>query len=274
MKYFRIASDLHLEQRRQQRMDKIVAAMLPVDPRDSESVLLLAGDISSIPDQLISFIQVVEPRFESVVFVAGNHEYYGNKMYDWNAEMLERISKETEHTFYPGSYGLKDWISQGIRAITATLWGDGGGTLETERAVEASLNDFRVIREGAELFSIRSMQHLNRLHKEWVRSCLERSHDGITIVVTHHLPSYQLCHPRFGTAINGGFASNCDDLLYGDTAPALWVHGHTHDTIDRVVGRTRVVCNPAGYHGETNASEYNQYGLKFVSIEELRNNAG
>ena len=32
--------------------------------------------------------------------------------------------------------------------------------------------------------------------------------------------------------------------------PALWVHGHTHDSCDYQVGVTRVVCNPRGYEDE------------------------
>jgi hypothetical protein len=32
--------------------------------------------------------------------------------------------------------------------------------------------------------------------------------------------------------------------------PALWVHGHTHDSYDYWVGSTRVVCNPRGYDDE------------------------
>ena len=29
--------------------------------------------------------------------------------------------------------------------------------------------------------------------------------------------------------------------------PALWMHGHTYDSFDYRVGKTRVVCNPRGY---------------------------
>ncbi len=35
--------------------------------------------------------------------------------------------------------------------------------------------------------------------------------------------------------------------------PALWVHGHTHDSCDYHVGATRVVCNPKGYEYENKA---------------------
>jgi hypothetical protein len=29
--------------------------------------------------------------------------------------------------------------------------------------------------------------------------------------------------------------------------PRLWIHGHTHESFDYKIGKTRVVCNPRGY---------------------------
>jgi hypothetical protein len=33
----------------------------------------------------------------------------------------------------------------------------------------------------------------------------------------------------------------------------LWSHGHTHDSFDYTVGRTRVLSNPKGYRDENKA---------------------
>ena len=35
--------------------------------------------------------------------------------------------------------------------------------------------------------------------------------------------------------------------LVEKSGAALWVHGHTHDSFDYHVGRTRVLANPRGY---------------------------
>jgi len=44
----------------------------------------------------------------------------------------------------------------------------------------------------------------------------------------------------------------------------LWVHGHTHDPYDYVIGETRVVCNPRGYIGyEAQAVDYE---LMYVDV--------
>src|SRR5690606_37391535 len=71
-----------------------------------------------------------------------------------------------------------------------------------------------------------------------------------TVVVTHHLPSAQSVNPKFtGDLLNAAYASDLDQVIE-DGRPALWVHGHTHDSCDYQFGDTRVVCNPRGYDDE------------------------
>jgi hypothetical protein len=41
------------------------------------------------------------------------------------------------------------------------------------------------------------------------------------------------------------FASDLDHLVRAPVA--LWVHGHTHESLDYTVNGTRVFCNPRGY---------------------------
>lgn len=66
-------------------------------------------------------------------------------------------------------------------------------------------------------------------------------------MVTHHLPSKQSIKPCFeGDPLNRFFLCDVDDLIERG-GPALWVHGHTHSSIDARVGGTRIVCNPLGY---------------------------
>ena len=67
------------------------------------------------------------------------------------------------------------------------------------------------------------------------------------MVVTHFAPSLHSVSPRFaGSPVNAGFVSNLEAQIER-WQPALWLHGHTHDSFDYRVGATRVVCNPRGY---------------------------
>jgi Icc-related predicted phosphoesterase len=109
---------------------------------------------------------------------------------------------------------------------------------------------------------------------------------GKTVVITHHLPSRRLVSARFwpkdgSDGANGGFVGDCDNII-ALHEPNLWIHGHTHDTIDTELWKTRIICNPAGYRGEW-ASPFNTYMTtdekdgkkfartvpKFVALEDL-----
>ena len=84
-------------------------------------------------------------------------------------------------------------------------------------------------------------------HAGWLRERLATPHDGPTVVITHHAPSPRSIHPRFaGSLLNACFVSDLEGLVGGQSAQ-LWIHGHTHDSFDYRVERTRVVCNPRGY---------------------------
>jgi hypothetical protein len=47
-----------------------------------------------------------------------------------------------------------------------------------------------------------------------------------------------------------------DDILNMYKPPKLWIHGHTHDSFDYMVGETRVICHPKGYPKENNYDGY------------------
>jgi Icc-related predicted phosphoesterase len=71
-----------------------------------------------------------------------------------------------------------------------------------------------------------------------------------TVVVTHHLPHARSIPSRFhDDLLNAAYASDLSDVIESGR-PALWVHGHTHDSCDYQVGDTRIVCNPRGYDDE------------------------
>ena len=57
--------------------------------------------------------------------------------------------------------------------------------------------------------------------------------------------------------MNGGYSSDLDSFIINHPQIKLWTHGHTHDVFDYVIGETRIVCNPRGYHGyEQRASDF------------------
>ena len=242
---------------------------LPEDSLDEQSILVLAGDISSSLPQLIDFLEFVEKRFYKVIYVPGNHEYYKSNMQEWILSVDALFKSRLKNTVAPLLTGVETITLGGLFFVMSTLWGDGGKNPMEEIFVQNGLNDFRLIGYQENKFTVAHMQQLNKLNKEKIECLINSQQEYPVVVVTHHLPSYSLCHPRFGHSINGGFASDCDHMMV-DGVPALWIHGHTHDTIDTDLYGTRIVSNPHGYRGETNTSIHNRYNKKFISIHELK----
>lgn len=230
-----ILSDLHNE----------FAMYIPSDASKEADVIVLAGDIwkgsAGIP-----WARETWPDKE-IVYIAGNHEFYGHER-RLVIEECRQVAKEEGVHFLDND----EVIIDGVRFLGSTLWMDFklfGEDNKDEAMYQGmnALNDFRRIREGQEPFNALHAIALCQESVDWLSAKLKERHDGKTVVVTHHLPSKRSCAPRFmqpGNFLSACFASNLDHL-FGRSA--LWIHGHTHDSFDYSANRTRVVCNPRGY---------------------------
>lgn len=72
------------------------------------------------------------------------------------------------------------------------------------------------------------------------------------IVISHFLPSRCSVTETWRDRLNTGFFVTDVHALIEERKPALWMHGHTHESLDYRIGPTRVLCNPLGYKKETN----------------------
>jgi Icc-related predicted phosphoesterase len=166
-----------------------------------------------------------------LVVIPGNHEYY-------HAPGRDAVKKELASCEDINVASLLEgpWEAGGIRFIGAVGW---FGTVNKQ--IRSQIADFACIRDFDPETWCRNDRR--RLKKQLRKKALK------TVVVTHHMPSPKSIHPRFeGSPLNPAFANDWEDLIV-DYQPALWVHGHTHDSTDYVFGETRVVCNPFGYYG-------------------------
>ncbi|HKT28509.1 metallophosphoesterase [Dyella sp.] len=230
-----ILSDLHLRQ----------GAFTP--PRTDADAVILAGDVAR-PEQAIAWARAFR---QPVIYVLGNHEFYGSSLPTALAE-LQNLA---------GGTGIRvldrqALVLDGVRFLGATLWTDfmlaGEGAARERAIAEATrlVRDFSVIdsteNPGTKFTPPESIR-VFRQHAKWLRQELAEPFDGPTVVITHHAPSPRSVHPRFtGSPLNGAFVSDLEALMGGDRV-VLWVHGHTHDSFDYTVRGTRVVCNPRGY---------------------------
>jgi Icc-related predicted phosphoesterase len=92
----------------------------------------------------------------------------------------------------------------------------------------------------------------------YFRDVIDAAKDQKVVVVGHHAPTYQSIHPKYvkEREMNGGYASDLSEFILDRPQIRLWTHGHVHNFSDYMVGDTRVFCNPRGYVGYGEETEW------------------
>lgn len=227
-----ICSDLHLE-------------FGHIETLPDTEVIIIAGDYSS-GSRLEEDINNLCYLYEHVVFTTGNHEYYG------------RSFSETEDILSSIKYSNFHWLENkevkigNTRIIGTTLWFPESFHITHNH--ELLLSDFSCITNFKDEVYKKNKKAVNYLTTVDITD---------TIIITHHLPSFNSIDSKFaGSALNRFFVSDLHDLIV-EKQPKYWIHGHTHSSMDYMIGNTRIICNPLGYPFERN----NQYS--FDKIIEL-----
>lgn len=227
----RILSDIHLE-------------FGYMDLRPGGDILVLAGDIGVVAKP--SYLDLVEEwakMFEAVIYVPGNHEYYKgdiddchNKLYDW--------APDNVYILQNGNIVIND-----VAFIGGTLWSSFEPNPLAALHANQVMNDFRGgITKDGEIFNAQrsEIEHVNALvHLDIMMNLIPEK----KVIVTHHAPTFKSIHPRYaGDMLNYAFATDLEWMMV-KYEPALWIHGHMHNSTDMQIQNTRVICNPRGYVG-------------------------
>ena len=230
----RVLSDLHLE----------FADFAP-PPAECDAVVL-AGDIH----QGVAGLAWARRNFPAlpIVYVPGNHEFYGRDWTQLPGEMARVAAELGIHLLDRCAITLAD-----VRILGCTLWTDFDlfGADRREDSMEAAgrtLFDYRYIEEQGRRIVPEQTRQRHLIDRAWLQSQLAAGQGGAeraTVVVTHMVPSMRSTAERFkALALSAGFASHLEPLV---ARADLWIHGHTHDSYDYRLEGCRVVCNPRGY---------------------------
>jgi predicted phosphodiesterase len=227
-------------------------------PNENYDVVVLAGDIHGRVSKAVEWAEWVFPARTPIVYVPGNHEYYGGAIGEHGATTLHGNSRV--HVLDRGRLVIDDHVF-----IGATLWTDfrlgcatpsaarcapmlACGCRNNETIAGQNVTDFRLISDSSAThgrFDTEAAAKRFALDRAFIEDELSSNLGKRCIVVTHHLPSAKSIAKKYsGSPINCAFASDVDDLI---PRASLWIHGHTHDTFDYQLDGCRVVCNPAGY---------------------------
>jgi UDP-2,3-diacylglucosamine pyrophosphatase LpxH len=233
-----VLSDLHLERRPQ------------VPEAVDADLVILAGDVARGTAGVEWARGWSDGR--PVLYVAGNHEFYGHSLPGLHAE-LRRAAEGSAIQVLEND----ELILDGVRFLGCTLWSDfdfdGPDRRDASmRLCEKLVNDYEYIRfdPADRVLAPRDTRSFHLSSRRWLAARLAEAHDGPTVVVTHHAPLIRTRPPLPEMrALAGAFASDVTDLMGADRA-VLWIFGHTHRSADLDVRGTRVISNPLGYPGE------------------------
>jgi predicted phosphodiesterase len=245
---FKLLSDLHLEFYTEGWVWK------PKQHReDPNTILLLAGDIH-VGGKAEPWIKEMCERFYHVVYILGNHEFYGQT---WHG-----VKKHWANLDMPDNFTFLDddtVVIDGVRIIGGTLWtaikdqtDDFAFTMWRGRQAMydyAATSIVRVPGMKAERLTPQDTIGAHETTVKYIIKKLQEPFEGRTIVMTHHMPHEACIHPKYvGDWLNPFFITHLDDIIKTYDI-AYWVHGHTHEKVDEIVHGTRILCNPKGYYG-------------------------
>lgn len=248
----RLLSDLHLE------FGKFKPNSLEnVNP---EQVLILAGDIGE-RGKARSLVETFCKMFKAVIYVPGNHEFYGGE-YNEVIHYWKTRESEIENLHFLNNDTV---IIDGVRFIGGTMWTDmDNDNWFCKFSARSMMADYSQIRldmafsptkkkyknaTKGRLLTIGDTMAMHTQCIEYLAIMLQTPFQGETVIVTHHTPSMSLTSPIYANnALNGAFHANVEHLMERYRI-RCWLHGHTHCPHHKKIFDTDIYCNPRGYVG-------------------------
>lgn len=196
--------------------------------------------------QMIKQLSYEFNRYDRVIMIPGNHEFYNTPFED----VLDIMTKAFPlvEILYCG------WTNLNNKTVLygGTMWTDfDRNNPLLELNANRYMNDFAGVikwKDGRHFSVEDALKEFKLFHLNLRRCILENPGKNI-IVMSHHCPSFKGTHPRFdGNMCNGYFSANCEDVILDNPEIKMWLHGHTHNATDYMIGDCRVLCNPRGYY--------------------------
>jgi len=264
-----VASDLHIEMwDRQVYYPKEYLMETVVSPQ--EKVLALLGDIGVVGtdsgfSDYVDFLSFQCSRFEFVLLLAGNHEFYcstgggGSDNPICTEQIKQRIRKFADSI--PNLYFLdRDTVLiNDVCVVGVTLW--SFIPKDEQFMVEGGVNDYELIYVNDKEEGLRKLtaKDTNRWHEAdltylTAEASWAKKQDLNVLVLGHHAPSFEsTSDPEHEhSPISSAFCSSLDYLFdYGGQSETshihTWAFGHTHWPSDQYIGGVHIVSNQYGY---------------------------
>jgi predicted phosphodiesterase len=258
----RLFNDLHLEFEDTFRIPDL----------KKNQVIVLAGDIGRqgrgkvLNDSLKRFLEDTLYFGVIIIYVTGNHEYYGSRIDKVN-RLIRQFDEKNENFYFLNDESV---FINDTEFLGGTLWTDLnnedpntfleiGGTKQYGKTANTQ-NDYHKIsikesKNGKDNFTKLRTRDTVKFHKKTLNYIKSRvgKHDK-QVVVTHFPPSeIFLDKERWENKYEKGYDYNISKYAYYSELEYLaenfdyWFSGHTHYSVNTIKNGVHYISNPRGY---------------------------
>jgi len=245
-------SDIHLEFFKPHiNFDKVFRF-----PENGE-ILCLAGDIGYPESEIYTrFLQYCTKYFKYIYLIAGNHEYYCGKNKEKTIQktnnLINKICSNLKNVYFLNNQNVYN-EEYDIYIIGTTLWTE---TESSNKELLLGYNDFNQIyyeyQDHRCCMNEEYMDLLNSESIEFLEIELEKlkNSNSRVLVITHHLPTYELIHDKYKNHPQSFLFANHLDNYFEKYKIDAWICGHSHAKMNLTIKNTQLFLNPIGYPGE------------------------
>lgn len=202
---------------------------------DPNGILVVAGDVKE-KGRAIGIIDEIADNWKHVVFVPGNHDWWGLALHETNKHVSSKpnvhvLLNETKTIEGIDFVGGTSWVP--IRLMDSYDWKTG-------------LNDSKYIRGP----KYRRLEYwmLTQEHEQAMMVFRTPRSKNPRVLVTHHPVTTWSLDPRFiDDPLTKFYASDDAEILIGYDHH---IHGHVHCPFEYTQNGCAVHCNPRGYRSE------------------------
>ena len=248
--YFRADSNMS-DRRIKLEFDKIFE-------NQGSDVLIHAGDTGHYPKQDAQLFEALSKRYKKILVVGGNHTLYNvsssqrytfktwqHKFQNWkdiinevqNVEVLDGNIVEIDGVKFGGTMGWYDG---------SYYWDQDVGN-PYKRPLDSIWRSYS--NDAHKIPGLGHFLDIWQVEKNKIEKVVDQCH----VMVTHIMPTTydDFIYPDYQTQSSNAFYTfNYNEEVKNLKNTKIWCFGHNHKPLDKMLGNTRLICNPQGYPKE------------------------
>src|SRR5207237_1087283 len=135
------------------------------------------------------FFRQAAAEFDHVFYISGNHEYYSDESIDVVNDRIHECVSEFDNVYFLNNQGI---YFDNVKILDTMMWS------KIPPTIPLVSNDYRHIKKEGVFITPVIVNNMYQDNVNFLQHHLSNSDpDQSLVVLTHHLPSYQLIAPRF-----------------------------------------------------------------------------